>query len=57
MIVVVRASFGIIEEFLMKSFARSFEAAYEGYMMSTRVDRKIQNKVKSLEVNLLCIFP
>jgi hypothetical protein len=30
----------------MKSFARSSDGACEGYRMSKRVDRKIQNKVK-----------
>jgi hypothetical protein len=33
----------------MKSFAGSFEVACKGYMMSKRVDKKVQNKVKSLE--------
>jgi hypothetical protein len=33
----------------MKSFAVLSEAACEGYRMSKRVDRKVQNKVKSLE--------
>jgi hypothetical protein len=26
-------------------------------MMIKRVDRNVQSKIKSLEVNLLCIFP
>jgi hypothetical protein len=33
----------------MKSFAGSSKAAYEGYRMSKRVDRKLQSKVKSLD--------
>jgi hypothetical protein len=33
----------------MKSFVGSSEGACEGYMMSKRVDRKLQSKVKSLE--------
>jgi hypothetical protein len=33
----------------MKSFARLSEAGCKGYIMSKRVDRKVQNKVKSLE--------
>jgi hypothetical protein len=41
----------------MKSFAGSSEATFERYTMSKRVDRKVQSKVKCLEVNLLCIFP
>jgi hypothetical protein len=41
----------------MKSFVGLSEAICEGYRMSNRVDRKVQSKVKSLEVNLLCISP
>jgi hypothetical protein len=41
----------------MKSFVRSSNASCEGYRMSKIIDRKVQSKVKSLEVNLLCIFP
>jgi hypothetical protein len=42
---------------LTKSFAESSEAASKGYMMSKRVDKKVQSKIKSLEVSMLCIFP
>jgi hypothetical protein len=38
----------------MKSFVGS---SYEGYMMSKRVDRKVQNKVKSLENEPPMYFP
>jgi hypothetical protein len=41
----------------MNSFAGSSEATYKGYTMSKRVDRKIQSKVKCLEMNLLWISP
>jgi hypothetical protein len=41
----------------MNSFAGSSEAACKGYTMSKRVDRKIQIKVKYVEVNLPWIFP
>jgi hypothetical protein len=41
---------------LMNLFVGSSEAVCEGYMMSKIVDRKIQSKVKYLEVNLLWIF-
>jgi hypothetical protein len=41
----------------MKSFAGSFEAAYEGYRMSKRVDRKFKSKVKSLESEPALHFP
>jgi hypothetical protein len=38
----------------MKSFVGSSEASCEGYRMSKRVDRKVQIKVKSLEIELYC---
>jgi hypothetical protein len=41
----------------MKSFVGSSEVSYEGYMMSKRVDRKVQRKVKSLESELVMHFP
>jgi hypothetical protein len=41
----------------MKLFAGSSEANCEGYVMSKRVDRKIQSKVKYLEANLQWISP
>jgi hypothetical protein len=41
----------------MKSFLGSSEAGYEGYMMSKRVDRKVQSKIKSLESELIVHFP
>jgi hypothetical protein len=40
------------------SFAGSSEASYKGYMMSKRVDRKVQSKVKSLKSELVSVhFP
>jgi hypothetical protein len=47
----------LLKRLLMKSFVRSSEAACEGYMMSKKVDTKVQRKIKGLEVNLLYIFP
>jgi hypothetical protein len=41
----------------MKSFPGSSEAGCEGYMMSKRVDRKVQSKVKSLESQPVVHFP
>jgi hypothetical protein len=41
----------------MKSFLGSFEVDCEGYRMSKRVDRKVQNKVKSLESEPVVHFP
>ncbi len=41
----------------MKSFPGSSKAACEGCIMSKRVDRKIQSKVKSLESELAMHFP
>jgi hypothetical protein len=41
----------------MKSFPGSSEAGYEGYMISKRVDRKVQSKVKSLESQPVVHFP
>jgi hypothetical protein len=42
----------------MKSFVGSSKADCEGYRMSKRVDRKVQNKVKSLESELAIVhFP
>jgi hypothetical protein len=38
-----------LKRLLRNSFIESFEAGYEGYRMSKRVDRKVQSKVKSLE--------
>jgi hypothetical protein len=41
----------------MKSFARSSKAACEGYMMSKRVDRKVQSKVKKFRSEPAMHFP
>jgi hypothetical protein len=41
----------------MKSFTGSSEAAYKGYMMSKRIDKKVQSKVKSLESESVVHFP
>jgi hypothetical protein len=42
----------------MKLFAGSSEADCEAYRMSKRVDRKVQSKVKSLEIEVVVVhFP
>jgi hypothetical protein len=41
----------------MKLFAGSFEATYEGYMMSKRADRKLQSKVKMFRSEHAVHFP
>jgi hypothetical protein len=47
----------LLKKLLMKSSVGSSEATCEGYMMSKRVDRKVQSKVKSLESEPAVHFP
>jgi hypothetical protein len=47
----------LLKRLLTKSFAGLSEGDCEGYMMSKRVDRKLQSKVKSLESELVVHFP
>jgi hypothetical protein len=48
---------GLLKRLLMKSFTGSSKAAYKGYMMSKRIDKKVQSKVKSLESESVVQFP
>jgi hypothetical protein len=53
----VKPPLELLKGLMKKSFARSSEAVFEGYRMSKRVDRKVQNKVKSLESAPAVHFP
>jgi hypothetical protein len=48
----------ILKRLLRNSFTGSFKAGYEGYMISKRVDRKVQTNVKNLESEFVDVhFP
>jgi hypothetical protein len=46
----------LLKKLLMKSSVGSSEATCEGYMMSKRVDRKVQSKVKKFRKWTCCAF-